>query len=129
MALSNEDPTTLLGLIISLDKIRSIEIFNIENTYQVNRHEKKTFTKYHKNFGEIHTSLYKAAKEDGMPIAVLMQLVKVFSFDVDFQREVQTGDAFEVLYQRKYILQDEAVDSGIVVRAALILGGERLTFY
>ena len=129
LALSNEDPTTLLGIIISLDKIRSIEIFNIENTYQVNRHEKKTFTKYHKNFGEINTSLYTAAKEDGMPIAVLMQLVKVFSFDVDFQREVQTGDAFEVLYQRKYILEDEAVDSGTVVRAALILGGERLTLY
>ena len=129
LVLENEDSTTLLGLIISLDKIRSIEIFNIENTYQVNRHEQKTFTKYHKNFGEINTSLYKAAKEVGMPISVLMQLVKVFSWDVDFQREVQTGDAFEVLYQRKYILQDEAVDSGTVVRAALILGGERLTLY
>ena len=32
LALGNEDPTTLFGLIISLDKIRSIEIFNIENT-------------------------------------------------------------------------------------------------
>jgi len=129
LALNNEGPATLFGLIISLDKIRSIEIFNIENTYQVNRHEKKTFTKYHKNFGEINTSLYKAAKDAGMPIAVLMQLVKVFSFDVDFQREVRTGDAFEVLYQRKYIFQDVAVDSGTVVRATLILGGERLTLY
>ncbi|PPR29926.1 MAG: Murein DD-endopeptidase MepM [Alphaproteobacteria bacterium MarineAlpha9_Bin2] len=129
IALNNEDPEELLGLIISLDKIRSIEIFYLKEKYKINRYKKNTFTKYHKNLGEIDNSLYMAAKDVGMPIPVLMQLVKIFSFDVDFQREVKKGDAFEVIYEKRYISEEESVDSGTVLRAVLILGGERITLY
>ena len=70
-----------------------------------------------------------AAKDVGMPIPVLMQLVKIFSFDVDFQREVKKGDAFEVIYEKRYISEEESVDNGTLLRAVLILGGERITLY
>ena len=46
----------------------------------------------------IESSLYDAALAADLPIDVLMDVVRMFSFDVDFQRDIQTGDRFEVLY-------------------------------
>ena len=130
IVLSKDASQSLLGVIIELDKTRSIEVFYSVDSYKINRHEKKTFSKFHKKYGEVDSSLYLAAKNVGMPIAVLMDLVKVFSFDVDFQREIRSGDAFEVIYERRYVRDDNnAVDNGKILRAALILGGEKIIFY
>ena len=35
-----------------------------------------------------------------MPPAVLTALIGAFSYDVDFQREIQPGDSFEAFEQR-----------------------------
>ena len=33
-----------------------------------------------------------------MPRPIIEDLIRIYSFDVDFQRKVQPGDSFEVLY-------------------------------
>ena len=58
-----------------------------------------------------------------------MEVVKIYSFDVDFQREIKSGDAFEVLYQVQNNKSGEIVKIGPVLRSVLVLGGERLPLY
>ncbi len=77
----------------------------------------------------IESSLYEAALAADMPIDVLMDLVRVFSFDVDFQRDVQPGDSFEVLYDRYDDEFGEAVRNGEITYAAMTLSGKTLSFY
>jgi murein DD-endopeptidase MepM/ murein hydrolase activator NlpD len=77
----------------------------------------------------IESSLYEAAVNADMPIDVLMDLVRVFSFDVDFQRDVQPGDRFEVLYDRYDDEFGEPVRNGEIRYAAMTLSGKTQSFY
>ena len=77
----------------------------------------------------IKTSLYNAGQEAGVPNGILNNLINLYSFDVDFQRDLKQGDSFELLYQR---LSDESgarVLDGDVVLATMTLSGSTTTLY
>jgi murein DD-endopeptidase MepM/ murein hydrolase activator NlpD len=80
--------------------------------------------------GTIDSSLFEAAAKAGMPQAVLSEIIHAFSYDVDFQREVQPGDSFEVLFDQ---LVDEKtgkiVGTGDVAYGALTLSGKIEALY
>lgn len=80
--------------------------------------------------GTITSNLFEAASDAGMPQAVLAAVIRAFSYDVDFQREIQPGDSFEVLYEQ---LLDNAsaksVGTGDIVYAAMNLSGHAVQLY
>jgi murein DD-endopeptidase MepM/ murein hydrolase activator NlpD len=79
--------------------------------------------------GVIDSSLFGAAQEAGLPMPVTADLMKIFSFDVDFQRDIQDGDAFEVLYERKETADGDFVKSGQILFAAMTLSGKTIPVY
>ena len=79
--------------------------------------------------GIIDSSLFDAAHEAGVPMPVVADLIKTFSFDVDFQRDIQDGDAFEVLYERMESEDGEFVKSGKILFASLTLSGKTIPVY
>jgi murein DD-endopeptidase MepM/ murein hydrolase activator NlpD len=79
--------------------------------------------------GTIESSLYKAAAGAGVPVPVLWELIRAFSYDVDFQREIQRGDGFEVLFERYLDDTGEPVREGNIIYAALTLSGAPLAIY
>jgi len=127
--LNKENPGLVEGVALHLDKVRSIEVFKIDNNYILNKYKEPIVVTFHKVSSEINNSLYISAKKAGLPISVLMEVVKIYSFDVDFQREIKAGDAFEVLYQIHNNRSGEIVKTGPVLRSVLVLGGERLPLY
>lgn len=48
--------------------------------------------------GAIHSNLFESTAEAGVPYIVASAMIRAFSYDVDFQREIQPGDRFEVMY-------------------------------
>ncbi|MCR9070747.1 MAG: M23 family metallopeptidase [Alphaproteobacteria bacterium] len=78
---------------------------------------------------EIQSTLYEAALDAGMPIDVLVSLVRVFSFDVDFQRDVQAGDRFEVLFDTYEDELGNRVRNGDIQYASMTLSGKTVAFY
>lgn len=77
----------------------------------------------------IESSVYEAGQDAGIPSATLNGLVNLYSFDVDFQRDVHPGDSFEIVYQR---MTDEAgtpVMEGNVLIASMTLNGVKTTLY
>ena len=46
----------------------------------------------------LYQSVYQTALRDQVPRPIIEDLIRIYSFDVDFQRKVQPGDSFEVLY-------------------------------
>jgi murein DD-endopeptidase MepM/ murein hydrolase activator NlpD len=79
--------------------------------------------------GVIHDSLYAAAMEAGIPPGVLADMVQIFSYDVDFQREVQPGDGFEIFFERHANAEGRVVREGRIVAAALTLSGQEMRYY
>src|SRR3546814_5252981 len=49
--------------------------------------------------GAIESSLYEAARAEGVPMAILMDTYRVLGHAVDFQRDIQTGDSFSLGYE------------------------------
>jgi murein DD-endopeptidase MepM/ murein hydrolase activator NlpD len=79
--------------------------------------------------GTIETSLFETARANGMPVSAVVELIRLFSFDVDFQREIQPGDRFEVIYDSFYDDSGTFAKTGPLTYAAMELSGKRLEFY
>jgi len=56
-------------------------------------------------------------------------MAHAFSYDVDFQREVQPGDSFELLYERIADNSGRILATGDLVYAAMTLSGRTLRVY
>ena len=78
--------------------------------------------------GLISSSLYEAALSQRMPLKLLMELIKIFSFDVDFQREIQREDSFSILFKQHSNADGEIVHNDTIEWAKLILSGKPLEY-
>jgi murein DD-endopeptidase MepM/ murein hydrolase activator NlpD len=80
--------------------------------------------------GIIDDSLYVSAERAALPHDVIINLIKLFSWDVDFQRDVRRGDQFETLFE-VVSLEDGSADmrGGDLVYAALSIDGRLLEGY
>jgi len=76
----------------------------------------------------LYQSIYETALRNKVPMPVIDDMIRIYSYDVDFQRKVQPGDSFDVFYAG----EDEgsaATDKNEVLYAALTLGGETKKYY
>jgi hypothetical protein len=77
----------------------------------------------------IEDSLFLAADRAGMPAGIIIDLIHLYSFDVDFQRDIQPGDQFEVFYETFHTADGGFARSGEILFAALHTGGTILPLY
>jgi murein DD-endopeptidase MepM/ murein hydrolase activator NlpD len=76
----------------------------------------------------LYQSVYETALRNQIPNPIIEDLIRIYSFDVDFQRKVQPGDSFEVLFAGEE--ENPVPDSrNEVLFAALTVGGESKKFY
>jgi murein DD-endopeptidase MepM/ murein hydrolase activator NlpD len=76
----------------------------------------------------LYQSIYETALRDKVPQNVIEDMIRIYSYDVDFQRKVQPGDSFDVFYAG----EDEGVTSSEkndVLFASLTVGGETKKYY
>jgi murein DD-endopeptidase MepM/ murein hydrolase activator NlpD len=76
----------------------------------------------------LYQSIYETALRNKVPMPIIDDMIRVYSYDVDFQRKVQPGDSFDVFYAG----EDEGAtitEKNEVLYAALTLGGETKKYY
>ncbi len=76
----------------------------------------------------LYVSLYETALRYNIPRELIDELIKVYSYDFDFQRRVRPGDSFEVFYDAEEE-QDRAFSRGDILYAALTVDGNTKRFY
>lgn len=79
--------------------------------------------------GAIESSLYADATSAGVPDAVVLSLLKTWAYSVDFQRDLQPGDRFAVLFSQDHSPDGSVARLGPVEMARLELGDKTLTMY
>ena len=77
----------------------------------------------------LYQSIYETALRNQVPRAVVDEMIRVYSYDVDFQRRVQPGDSFEVLFAGEDETPGTADSRSDVLFASLTVGGEVKRFY
>lgn len=80
-------------------------------------------TKLVKVSGTIHSSLFEAMADAGESANLAVRLADVFSHQINFVNEVQEGDTFEMVVEKKY-LGDEFRRYGDIVAARFVNDGE-----
>ena len=76
----------------------------------------------------LYQSVYETALRNRIPRPIIEDLIRIYSYDVDFQRKVQPGDSFEVLYAGEE--ETPVADSrNEVLFATLTVGGDTKKFY
>lgn len=78
----------------------------------------------------IESSIFTDGTAAGVPVEVMMELIKAFSYDVDFQREIQPGDRMDVVFEQTHDVQTgKLARTGKMLYAALTLSGNKLELY
>jgi murein DD-endopeptidase MepM/ murein hydrolase activator NlpD len=76
----------------------------------------------------LYQSIYETALRNKVPASVIEDMVRIYSYDVDFQRKVQPGDSFDVFFAG----EDEGAtitEKTEVLFASLTVGGETKKYY
>jgi len=90
---------------------------------------KKLEPRYHRAGARIDSSLYLAAMQAGIPARVVVQMIHMFSYEVDFQRDIKPGDSFEVYYNYYYTPDGKPAKEGEIAYAAMHFLGRTVALY
>jgi murein DD-endopeptidase MepM/ murein hydrolase activator NlpD len=69
--------------------------------------------------GQIQGSLFESAAKLGATPTITAQVVKLFSHKLDFQRDIQPGDEFKLVFDRKVTESGRTVETGDLEYAEL----------
>lgn len=73
--------------------------------------------------GRIKSSLFQATDQARIPDAIAMQLVEIFSGDIDFHRALRQGDRFSLMYEQ-LLADGEVFKTGKILNAEFINRGK-----
>jgi murein DD-endopeptidase MepM/ murein hydrolase activator NlpD len=94
------------------------------------QNDQKVLTVHHHRAGAtIDSSLYLAGMQAGIPADIVVEMIRMFSYKVDFQRDLQPGDSFEVYYDYYYSPDGQPAKTGNISYARMHLGGKDVVLY
>lgn len=127
---TQENDAIFQALSLRADVCREVQVMRgVDQGFRVREVEHELKTRPARAEAEITSSLYQAAQAADLPTDALMQVLRAYSYDVDFQRDIRPGDRLEVLYQEKVDDRGNVVMPGPVLFAALHTNGRTLRIY
>jgi murein DD-endopeptidase MepM/ murein hydrolase activator NlpD len=114
-------PTVEQDITVTRTTLGTFEAQVVKKELQVHRHRAG---------GTVDSSLYLAAMQAGIPAEVVVDMINnIFSYKVDFQREVHAGDSFEVYYDYYYTPEGQPAKYGGISYARMRLSGKDIVLY
>ena len=77
----------------------------------------------------IMKSLYKSATDKKIPPNTIIELARIYGFQVDFQRDIRKRDRFQIMYEVFVDESGKTIETGNILFANLILSGEDNSLY
>jgi murein DD-endopeptidase MepM/ murein hydrolase activator NlpD len=74
-------------------------------------------------------SLFKSATDKKIPANTIIELARIYGFQVDFQRDIRKQDRFQIMYEIFVDENQKIIDTGNILFANLILSGESSPLY
>jgi len=72
---------------------------------------------------EINSSLYLSALDSGLSNNMIMEMVRIFGWDIDFVQDIRKGDSFHIIYT-EYHLNDIKLSDGDILAAEFTTQGQ-----
>ena len=91
--------------------------------------EKELIKRTYGGKAQIQTSVFGSAARANIPPAVIADVIRIYSWDVDFQRDIRQGDKIEVMYETYETEDGQFGRYGNVLFASLTLSGIEIPIY
>jgi murein DD-endopeptidase MepM/ murein hydrolase activator NlpD len=129
-----EVPETPVGKLLSLAYSPSVDheitiTRGANGAFTAHDVHKTLQARYHRAGATVDSSLYLAAMQAGIPADVVVKMIHMFSYEVDFQRDLKPGNTFEVFYNYYYTPDGQPAKEGDISYACLHLGGRTVALY
>jgi len=120
---------TLQALVIRPEARREIALERgADGSFNARQRTFEVVPKLVRASGVVKGSLRGSADAAGIPPSVLAEMLRAFSWDVNFQYDVKGGDRFAVLIEQSYTTDGRLVSPGRVLWAQLTTGGGKNTY-
>jgi murein DD-endopeptidase MepM/ murein hydrolase activator NlpD len=112
-------------MVFKIDPIQDVIISKVdEDKFEAKLEKKKLVEKTYARLVKIQTSLYGSAEQAGIPAPIIAEVIRAYSWDVDFQRDIRQGDMVKVLYNVQETEDGQFASYGDMSFASLTVGGE-----
>ena len=119
----------IISLFYSIDAVNSVEAKRNKDTFDVSKIVLKLNKKEIVLSNTIKNNLYSSAVAAGIEPNIIVEFANIFGFEVDFQRDIRTGDTFEVYYEQ-YVDDDNVVrNTGKIIYASMFVNNKELSLY
>ena len=126
LRIRRDEAGSVAELQIDLDEIRSLQVLkNEEGSYVTNTLEAPVDRQQAYAIGTISSSLFLAANDAGLSDGLAMELAHIFGWDIDFAKDIQSGDRFAVIYEEIY-RHGEKISDGDIIAAEFVNRGRKL---
>lgn len=101
----------------------------LPSSYVAELIEVELFSKLQVKSGKIKNSLYVDAEQAGIPAEIIMEFIRFYSFDLDFQRDIQKGDKFLIFYETFYNSEGDFIKNGDIIYCKFITSNQEFANY
>ena len=115
-------------IIIDLD-FKTILIINLSKNLEVTKKELNTQTDIESKEYIITNSLYADGIKSNVPNEVLIKLIQLFSFDLDFQRDIKKNTVVSISYEKTYVENALDFSVGDIDYAKIEIGKNSLEYF
>ena len=112
-----------------IDEITSVEIKRNKDIFEISKSVLKLKKTEIVLSNTIKNNLYSSAIKSGVEPNIIVEFASIFGFEVDFQRDIRTGDKFEVYYER-FVDDDNIVKkTGKIIYASMFVNNKEIALY
>lgn len=105
---------TLDKLILPFTSTQYLVIYRDGQHYKSKINSRKMNSHNHFLTATVNGSLYSTAKRNNIPYKLVQQMTDIFTWEIDFAKEVRAGDQFTIIYKAFYI-EDKLVGTGDIL--------------
>jgi len=102
---------------------------NSDGTYQAREEIVQLTRSISRYYGSIKKGLFVDGVNAGISPTSMMNMINLYGYDIDFQRDLQKGDKFEMLVESFYNEQGKKIRDGNVLYSSIMLSNRSIDIY
>ena len=116
-------------VIIYPDSEEKISVLRIDDKFIARKDVKSLYSELVFHEVEIDKSIYSSLKNINVPDNIIMSFVQLFSFDIDFQRDIRSKNLIRILFEQFKDKDDELIKTGSIFFAEIVLTKDAYELY
>ena len=119
----------IISLFYPLDIITSVKVVRNKDGFDISKIELKLNQKEIVLSNTIKKNLYSSAIEAGVEPNIIIEFANTFGFEVDFQRDINKGDRFEIYYEQFIDNNNVVRKTGKIIYASIFVNDKEISLY